>query len=190
VITLRLKAMKPTLALLMILIAIGSHAQVKTIKMADGKLWMAENLNVKIDGSHCYDDKQSNCDQYGRLYNWELANKGCKLVGPGWHLPSEDEWRNMAHCYGGIIGDSKDDGKAAYGHLIKGGDGRLNIILGGGRDTDGSYKRIDAHGFYWTSTLTIDTTAWLYNFGNNSKIINHHNDMEKSREVLVRCIKD
>ncbi len=96
----------------------------------------------------------------------------------------------MAKHYGGIIGDSDDDGKAAYAMLINNGDSMFNILLSGGRDLDGVYRRLEAHGFYWTSTSTSDSTAWLYNFGNNMKIINHHNDMQKKDAASVRCVKD
>ncbi|MDR3000768.1 MAG: hypothetical protein LBU89_05835, partial [Fibromonadaceae bacterium] len=36
-------------------------------------LWMAENLNYKVAdslNSWCYDDDDSNCEKYGRLYDW------------------------------------------------------------------------------------------------------------------------
>lgn len=51
--------------------------------------WMAENLNYQSDGSYCYDDKPANCTKYGRLYEYDAAEKNCPA---GWHLPSKDEW--------------------------------------------------------------------------------------------------
>jgi hypothetical protein len=45
------------------------------------RVWMAENLNYEAEGSKC--------GTYGRLYNWEAANRVCP---PGWHLPSKKEW--------------------------------------------------------------------------------------------------
>lgn len=36
--------------------------------------WMAENLNFETpEGSFCYDDDESNCAIYGRLYTWAAA---------------------------------------------------------------------------------------------------------------------
>jgi uncharacterized protein (TIGR02145 family) len=169
---------------------IAQPMRASIIKMPDGKMWTTRNLNFKIANSYCYDDDEGNCKIYGRLYTWEAAREGCKLIGRGWRLPSELEWKKMAKHYGGIVGDSDDDGKAAYEMLINNGESLFNILLSGGRDLDGAYRRIEEHGFYWTSTSTSDSTAWLYNFGNNMKIINHHNDMEKRRAVAVRCIKD
>lgn len=51
--------------------------------------WMAENLNYQIAGSYCYDDNPMNCTKYGRLYEYDAAEKSCPA---GWHLPSKDEW--------------------------------------------------------------------------------------------------
>ena len=58
-----------------------------------GKLvWMAENLNFKIEDSWCYDDKKANCKKFGRLYNYDAAMRACP---DGWHLPSLNEWKNL-----------------------------------------------------------------------------------------------
>jgi len=166
----------------------GNVYKVKT--MADDKLWTIENLRTKLDGSHCYDDKNANCDAYGCLYTWGLAKEGCKILGPGWRLPSNDEWQRMIKYYGGVWDDSQDDGKQAFGHLINGGDTQFNVLLGGGKSLKDGYARIEAHGFYWSSTETGEKTAWLYNFGKNLRIINRHDDTEKAREMSVRCMRD
>jgi hypothetical protein len=36
----------------------GTAGSCKTVKMPDGKTWMAENLNYKTGNSWCYDDKE------------------------------------------------------------------------------------------------------------------------------------
>jgi uncharacterized protein (TIGR02145 family) len=64
----------------------------KTAKMSDGKVWFAENLNYAAEGSKCYDNKEENCQKYGRLYDWAMAVKACPK---GWHLPSEEEWKGL-----------------------------------------------------------------------------------------------
>lgn len=83
--------------------------------VSDNQTWMAENLNFAVDSSWCYDDKEENCEKYGRLYPWRIAlqigeeyNKNgynFNVVGknatdenyqgvcpPGWHIPSVDEF--------------------------------------------------------------------------------------------------
>src|SRR5215208_4342865 len=77
-------------------------------RMADGKEWTTTNLNVNVQPSYCYEDAPLNCGQYGRLYTWEAAQQGCQALGGGWRLPTDDEWRQMAKDYGGVLEDSND----------------------------------------------------------------------------------
>jgi uncharacterized protein (TIGR02145 family) len=77
--------------------------------------WMAENLNYAVDGSKCLSNSESNCNIYGRLYNWSTAmgfapscnSSVCssQIQSPhrgicpvGWHIPSREEW-NMLSSY-------------------------------------------------------------------------------------------
>ena len=163
-----------------------------TIKiMPDNKTWMTSNLNINIPGSYGYENAEQKSNQYGRLYTWKSAQEGCKLLGEVWRLPTNEEWQKMAKWYGGVRGDSDDDGKAAYQALINGGNAAFNAVYGGSRDSaDGSYARVDAHGFYWTATESDVANAWLYNFGKNGKILNRHQDGQKHMAISVRCIKD
>jgi len=163
-----------------------------TIKiMPDNKKWMTANLKINIPGSYGYENAEQKREQYGRLYTWRSAQEGCKLLGEGWRLPTNEEWQKMAKWYGGVYDDSEDGGKAAYQALINGGNAAFNAVYGGRRDSaDGSYSRVDAHGFYWTATESDTANAWLYNFGKNGKILNHHQDGQKQMALSVRCIRD
>jgi uncharacterized protein (TIGR02145 family) len=157
--------------------------------MPDKKDWMTHNLNINIPGSFCYDDEDLNCLRYGRLYTWEMAKAGCELLGSSWRLPTNDEWAKMAKHYGGVYQDTLQNGKIAYDNLIDGGGSKFNALHGGGLDSDGEYRRIDAHGFYWTATEIDSTNAWFYNFGKTGKMLNRHSG-EKSSGKSVRCIRD
>jgi len=74
--------------------------------------WMAQNLNFKVDGSWCYDNTDSNCAKYGRLYQWTAAmaidtsynhnlwqgadSASHQGVCPsGWHVPTDAEWGTL-----------------------------------------------------------------------------------------------
>src|SRR5262245_10743157 len=172
-------------------IAFGVSAQdQKAIRrMADGKQWMTQNLNVKTAASYCYEDAEQNCRQYGRLYTWGSARRACQSLGDGWRLPTNDEWRQMAKHYGGVRDDSDDGGKAAYKALVIGGGSGFNAVFGGGRSEDGQYARLQAHGFYWTASESGPGSAWFYNFG-QARILNRHNDGEKERAFAVRCVRE
>ncbi|MCQ2106213.1 MAG: fibrobacter succinogenes major paralogous domain-containing protein [Fibrobacter sp.] len=69
----------------------------KTVQIGN-QVWMAENLNYKTSGSACYDNEESNCEKYGRLYTWESAKKACPA---GWHLPSKEEFERLLYIVGG-----------------------------------------------------------------------------------------
>ena len=77
----------------------GNTYGFKTMK--DGKRWMTKNLNIEVQGSYCYDDDKANCQKYGRLYTWEAAKQACALLGEGWRLPTDEEWKKLGESYGG-----------------------------------------------------------------------------------------
>jgi uncharacterized protein (TIGR02145 family) len=141
-------------------------------RMADGKLWSVRNLDVPADPSYCYDNAEANCRQYGRLYTWESAQRACQSLGEGWRLPTNDEWRQLAKSYGGLLEESEEAGKSAYQALRTGGNSGFDVVLGGGRNVDGQYARLGAHGFYWTASQSDATHAWLYNFGKGMLALN------------------
>lgn len=160
-------------------------------RMPDGKWWMTANLEVSTGGSYCYDDAEPNCRRYGRLYTWEAAQLGCRLLGDGWRLPTNDEWQQMAKLYGGVYDDASDRGKAAYEALLIGGSSGFDALLGGGRaPDDGQYARLEAHGFYWTASESDSVSAWFYNFGRGGRSLFRHGDGEKQRAFSVRCVRE
>lgn len=68
----------------------------RTVKMPDGKTWMAENLNYKMEDSYC--NPKNNCgDGYGRLYTWKAAQKACPS---GWRLPTKTDIEKMLDVVG------------------------------------------------------------------------------------------
>ncbi len=161
-----------------------------SMRMPDGKQWTTGNLNVDTASSYCYDAAEVNCRRYGRLYTWESAQRGCRSLGDGWRLPTNDEWKIMAKHYGGVRDDSEDSGSAVYKALLNGGSSGFNALLGGGRTDDGQYARLEAHGFYWTGSEVDAATAWFYNFGKGSLALNRHDSGEKQRAFSVRCVRE
>lgn len=157
-------------------------------EMLDGRVWTTENLKMKTPQSHCQKDEHLLCDHYGRLYTWENARKACKKIGNNWRLPTNEEWLALATAYGGIQENSIDNGKLAYLNLVNGGTSGFNALLGGNREANGTYNRLEAHGFYWTATEYNREQAWFYNFAKGPAILNRHTG-DKSRAASVRCIK-
>lgn len=91
----------------------------KTVKMPDGKTWLAENLDFKfcnIGGSDrpevanawYYNNDEStygwNGYKCGLLYNWyavKLLNDNRSDLCPGWHVPTSEEWDSLITACGG-----------------------------------------------------------------------------------------
>ena len=157
-------------------------------RMADGKEWTTSNLNVNTPSSYCYEDAESNCRRYGRLYTWESAQRGCQSLGDGWRLPTDDEWRQLATRYGGLVDDSPDKGKAAFTALLSGGTSGFNAVFAGTRSAAGQYERLETHGIYWTSSVTDQNSAPFYNFGKGGQGVSRHVQGGKQMALSVRCV--
>jgi uncharacterized protein (TIGR02145 family) len=167
-----------------------SSPVVSSKRMADGKEWTTANLNVTTPSSYCYDDAEANCGRYGRLYTWESAQRGCQALGDGWRLPTDDEWRQLAEHYGGLLNDSPDKGKATYTALMSGGTSGFNAVFGGNRSVAGQYERLEAHGIYWTASGNDQNTALFYNFGKGGQGLSRHLQGQKQMAVSARCVRE
>ena len=114
----------------------------KTVKIGN-QVWMAENLNYNTSsGSWCYDNNSSNCNKYGRLYNWETAKTVCPS---GWHLPTRQEFEILLANVGG-------SGSNAYYSLIAGGSSGFSVLLSGYRGEYGDFNSIGLSGSWWSSS--------------------------------------
>jgi len=166
----------------------------KWLRLKDGKKWIVQNLNYEMADSWCYDDMDSNCAKYGRLYNWEAAMKACP---EGWRLPSDDEWWAMASHYGKAYnfrrGQETNEGdaagKAAYKALIQEGDSGFSVLLGGRLYSDGSFYDLGDRGYYWSSSEQSSSRAWYYGFYIGSEYLFRHHD-GKSVGRSCRCLQD
>jgi uncharacterized protein (TIGR02145 family) len=146
----------------------GEHY--KVMKIGD-KQWMAENLRRKsnafnkrndISYSTCYDEKQSNCDSYGLLYEWNAA---AQLCPEGYKLPSISDVKALLHFYGGEGKESAQKLRAADGFgALYGGlyEEKLKDYIGGFYYT-GIFEYLGLHEVanYWTESpaflLRIDS---------------------------------
>jgi len=114
--------------------------------------WMAENLNCNISGSKCYNNQESNCDTYGRLYDWatamnlpsscnssscasQVGTKHRGICPSGWHIPNDTEWDALMTAVGG---------SSTAGRKLKATSGWNNC---GPSGSGSSYVCEDAYGF-------------------------------------------
>ncbi|MCL2182117.1 MAG: fibrobacter succinogenes major paralogous domain-containing protein [Chitinispirillia bacterium] len=118
--------------------------------------WMAENLNRVTSSSWCYDDDNSNCTKYGRLYTWDAAMTACPS---GWRLPDTANWRRLVEVAGGrSVAGSKLKSTSGWNDRGDGTSGNgtdefgFSALPGGARDSDGTFALAGVTGNWWSAT--------------------------------------
>ena len=102
-----------------------------TIKIGED-WWMAENFRFESEeGSFFYNDLDSLGQVYGRLYYLEAARSNAPT---GWHLPSDDEWKDLEVLLGMKEEHLNHENERSYfvGNLLKvGGGSGFDALYGG-----------------------------------------------------------
>jgi uncharacterized protein (TIGR02145 family) len=164
----------------------------KTVKIGK-QTWMAENLNYNANGSKCNNNQESNCSNYGRLYNWATAMNACPS---GWHLPNKSEWEVLTATVGG---------KETEGKYLKATSGwdSYNGQSGNGQDTYGfsalpggqgisngnAFYFPGIYGYWWSaseiSASLADSRYMSFNFD-----AGWFNGDKSTHLLSVRCLQD
>jgi uncharacterized protein (TIGR02145 family) len=168
----------------------------ETVKIGD-QWWMAKNLGFipyvsplfTDKGIYVYDflgfdvnkaTKTEEYKKYGCLYNWKVANTVCP---PGWHLPSDQEWKQLEQALGMpeeesdnenyrlsgrvdlkiMSADCKNDNPGNNESGFNGMFGGISFTNGNMYMTDTVFCLIRVSGEFWTSTKYDSTKAWTRN---------------------------
>jgi uncharacterized protein (TIGR02145 family) len=153
----------------------------KTYKTFDigNQTWMAENLNYSASSvSYCYENKQSNCDKYGRLYDWQTAQNVCPS---GWRLPMKSDFETILTNVGG-------SGNNAYNALLKCGNTDFSAMLGGLNQVD-DFQFIEKYGMWWSSSGSNAKMAWSLQMNSSNQNVGVRNNLMQLG-LSVRCIKE
>jgi len=150
-----------------------------------GKRWMAENLNYQTSsGSWCYKNDNSNCEKYGRLYDWNTARTVCPA---GFHLPLRQEWNNLVAAAGGdknagkkLRAKNNGNGTDEYG---------FSALPGGYRGDVGGFYNAGDNGYWWTATEGFASTAYYRDIYYKNDYVNEHRNI-KLFGRSVRCLED
>lgn len=160
--------------------------------------WMKQNLNIgnKINGAgnqsnnstvekYCYDDNTTNCSSNGGLYQWDEAMQYSQAAGSrgicpdGWHIPSDAEWTLLTNFLGSTPGSK----------LKAGGSSGFEALLSGYRSSTGTYANSGQFGYYWSSTKSDASQAWLISVSSFETGISRSYNY-KVIGFSVRCIKN
>ncbi|MCX6238845.1 MAG: fibrobacter succinogenes major paralogous domain-containing protein [Bacteroidia bacterium] len=188
----------------------------------ENQLWMCTNLRTSRynSGEHItpgsgmislkksqekgmyvwYDNKESNGQIYGRLYNYYAVLEGC-LCPEGWHVPSDEEWQKMIDYLGG---EGTVGGKLKATGIIENGDGlwhepntgatneiSFNALPGGYMNPKdiNPFGDLGKAGYWWTSTtIARRTAAYKSMLHNNHKVFRAGGS--ESNFYSVRCVNN
>ena len=181
----------------------------KTVKIGD-QVWMAENLNFETDSSFCYNNNESNCAKYGRLYKWAVAvdkpesecgytytcslpSRNIQGVCPsGWHLPSKAEWETLFDAVGGqsTVGKVLKSMDGWYSSSGNGTDAfGFSVLPAGNRTSEGGFVNEGDNAFFWSSTEFNSYNAYCMDFYYYRDYA-YSDDSGKHYAISVRCIQD
>jgi len=148
------------------------------------KTWMAENLNFKTKSSWCYDNNDSNCQKYGRLYNWNTAMWVCPAE---WRLPTKDDWNDLIQAAGDSVAGRNLKSKIGWDNDRNGTDEfSFSALPSGYCNSYDNCSHIGSVGFWW-STLDIDPCASYWVMNSSVEYI-FENIAGKKNRFPVRCV--
>lgn len=180
-----------------------------TVKIGD-HWWMSQNLNFATENSWWYDEKKENGDIYGRLYTYADAKKACPQ---NWHLPSDDEWKQLEQSIGlsenetwkkGWRGDTSNVGLKlransklwpSAGSTIAGSG--FNALPAGYRKHSVilfsihkiSFNNAGTHAGFWTSTKAGGSSAYYRYLDHSKNSVFRYSYFDKAG-FSVRCVKN
>jgi uncharacterized protein (TIGR02145 family) len=158
--------------------------------------WMAENLNVShytngdsipqvqdaeqwlslTTGAWCYyDNNPDNAQRYGKLYNWHAVNDPRGLAPVGWHVPTEEEWKELETAMG--MNSAVGDAQGWFG------------TPSGFRGLGGGFYMTGRIAAFWSSSDDAWDYAWYRALAANRSAIRRKLST-KMRGFSVRCVKD
>lgn len=184
----------------------------KTVQIGDQR-WFAENLRYRVKGSFCYENKDYNCEQYGRLYNWAMAmmlvdfynNTSVKrlkkrvhdICPAGWHVPSNKEWKKLKYFVGkkgiadgvGISLKSSDFWEKELRVPAGKDEFGFNALPAGERYFIGEYQDLGASAQFWAANEYDASGAYFWRLTYDSRTFDRVYE-SKDNGVSVRCVED
>jgi len=181
--------------------------------------WMAQNLNAGTAmlnnqtlsttsvQKYCYGatntstDPFNNCPTHGGLYTWAATMQGAPTTNAvpsgvqgvcpvGWHVPSDEEWKDLEYEIGlgnpDLIGWR---GSTQGTQLKTGGTANFNGIMSGKREYTLEYQDMDTFCYFWTTTQSSSTGAWMRSLRDDSPLLGRFAN-NKANAASVRCVKD
>ena len=203
----------------------------ETIKIGD-QVWMAENLKVSHyrngdpipnltssenwksskSGAFCfYNNNDKKGTTFGALYNWYAVKDSRNIAPEGWHVPTEEEWKQLEIYLGmsqaeadGVQFRGTNEGSKLAGNaslwLFDGalkaemefGASGFTVLPGGYRLSEtGEFDGVGGIGSFWTSSYfdyVWESAYYRLIFYDDARSRGETNDMKTG--LSIRCVKD
>ncbi len=162
--------------------------------------WFALTSGAYVD---CVNDV-NNAAVYGRLYNWYAVNDSRNIAPVGWHVATDDEWKQLEM----YLGMSQADADTTFyrgtveGGMLKEADtvhwlspntGATNAsgftALPGGIRSLLGFEMVGYAASFWSSTARESDDAWSRRLNYMNSQVNRSARYKKDG-LSVRCIRD
>jgi uncharacterized protein (TIGR02145 family) len=196
----------------------------QTLKI--GELWwMIENLKVThysngdpiphvtdsatwselSTGAYCeYDNDPANVEAYGRLYNWYAIEDSRDIAPEGWHVPKDNEWKQLEVYLG--MDQSQADAEGWRGtdeggklkesgtiHWSPPNTGATNesgfTALPGGYRAGTGFHNLGHYADFWSTTEKDSDHVWNRGLGYLNSEVSRHS-LNKGFGFSLRCVRD
>ena len=188
--------------------------------------WMAENLKVThysngdsipeatdnviwanlTIGAWCnYNNDSTNGAIYGKMYNWYAVDDSRNVAPAGWHVPTDDEWKELEMYLGMSQAQANNEGWRGTdegGKLKEAGTAHWNspntaatnssgftALPGGWRWHDNGFWSMGYDGYWWSSTEYNVPYAW-YRFLDYFYSQVYRTNIDKYSGFNIRCVRD
>lgn len=176
-----------------------------TVRIGE-QTWLKENLKslhyfdgTAISKVYVWDDIESNADVYGRYYEWpeamrNVTNEKAKGVCPDrWHIPSLDEWKELAGYLGGSSvagGKMKVEGTEYWDAPNTDATNSSGFsAIGAGEWNGEEYWLLHVSAIFWSSTMAQENKV-TYPYLTNESAAIYATTWYDTLAYSVRCIKD
>ena len=200
----------------------------QTIIIGDQE-WMMENLKVThyrngdpishvtdnstwaglSTGAYCvYNNTPSNADTYGALYNWYAVDDSRNIAPVGWHVPTDDEIKELEIYLGMTQAQANDTGyrgtnegsklagnanlwnNGALENNSEFGSSGFTALPGGYRYYDyGSFNNVGDYAYFWTSTEHYGSGSACYRILSYDNSGVSRNYYDKKFGFSIRCLR-
>lgn len=151
-------------------------------------VWTKQNMNIDIGAqSSCYNNLDSNCVDFGRLYTWAGAQQACPV---GWRLPTDSNFTALEDTLGGLsLAGQKLKANDSFWDSNTGTDDLGFSALPGGAFNGLSYSLMGQYAHFWTSTEYDSTMAWGRSLNGATNYVTRTYFLKKVG-YSVRCVRD